>query len=166
MLLIYSAARALGGEHDNCDECTDPSSGHGRRSSRRVFTILCRSGPLPLCSHGAAGLGLVNHNALRDALGRNTIRIVSGIIAACGAVAVLAAGRPISLVFFVPPLLLASLPYQTLTLETALLRNPIAFEREWESDRKAATEDDVAAASHDAERRARILDQPGGAWRP
>lgn len=98
-------------------------------------------------------------------LSANLVRVTSGIMAGFGLILGLVARRPLYFAFFIPALLVATLPYKNLSLETALLRNPIAFDREWTRQREEPSEADVAGVNGDVARRSKLLEEPDTAWR-
>lgn len=125
-----------------------------------VAVILCLSAAMPPPDWGWSVT-----TPFSPLLSGNLVRVASGIMAGVGLILVLVARRPLYFAFFIPALLVATLPYGNLSLETALLRNPIAFDREWARQTKRSSEVDVAGINGDAERRSRFLDEPDIAWR-
>lgn len=125
-----------------------------------VAVILCLSAAMPPPDWGWSVT-----TPFSPLLSGNLVRVTSGIMAGFGLILGLVAQRPLYFAFFIPALLVATLPYRNLSLETALLRNPIAFDREWARHRERPSEADVASLNGDVERRSRFLDEPEIAWR-
>ncbi|MDW9735737.1 hypothetical protein GOC00_08535 [Sinorhizobium meliloti] len=123
-----------------------------------VMLCLCAAMPPPDWGWSAA-------TPFASYLSGDVFRIVCGMFAGFGLMFALAAKRLLYFAFFIPALLVATLPYPTLSLETALLRNPIAFDRAWQRYQELPGNTLVSSVNSDEALRSALIAKPETALR-